>query len=160
MSLSIALLDCSRELKIKIEKQGFDVSEGTIGFCTGSRKFPSAIYEKDVFIYNPTKLKKDGNSYIRARDIKELTPEFNLGEIDKHIQRGALLLTFINNLSDDKDDDEVQSRAYKWIPHIPDINKTKDFQPLIMNLDAPDYLSYKYISPLLNTDEIKKPHTQ
>jgi len=49
----ILLLDCSESLKNKLESQWFNVESGTLGFCTGVRKLPSQVYEKDVFIYNP-----------------------------------------------------------------------------------------------------------
>ena len=67
MTTKILLLDCSTDLTTKLKRQGFDVEEGTVGFCNRIRSLPSQVYEKDIFIYNPKSLAKlSGGNYINS----------------------------------------------------------------------------------------------
>jgi hypothetical protein len=54
--IPILLLDCSDELLKSLKNKGYDVEAGSVGFQTGVRHLPSQIYEKRIFIYNPTSL--------------------------------------------------------------------------------------------------------
>jgi hypothetical protein len=44
----LLLLDCPEALKEKLLREGFDVEAGTVGMCTGARRLPSQVYEKDI----------------------------------------------------------------------------------------------------------------
>ena len=77
----ILLLDCSESPKNKLESQWFNVESGTLGFCTGVRKLPSQVYEKDVFIYNPESCSEGeaplGKGLLAKSDaIRDLSPEY------------------------------------------------------------------------------------
>ncbi|MBU0534250.1 MAG: hypothetical protein KJ887_05605 [Candidatus Omnitrophica bacterium] len=127
---SILLLDCSSSLTEKLKHQGFDVDSGTIGFCNGIRNLPCQVYEKDVFVYDPHCFARNEHGCISSSDIHDLTPEYSLSNLSRHIYRGATFLIFINRIVDDL---KKQNEAYNWIPSIPGILFTKDYKPLAGN---------------------------
>jgi len=156
MTPSILLLDCSSDLIEKLKRQGFDVTYGTIGFCTGSRQLPSQVYEKDIFIYNPRYFaRREGGGYMGIGQIKDYTPEYSLEYLQDHILRGATFLIFINRIADDL---EKQNEAYNWIPFMPRIYFTKDHQ-LIAYRIGEDY-NYNYLAPIVLEKELKTPALQ
>jgi hypothetical protein len=156
MMPSILLLDCSSTLTERLRRQGFDVSTGTIGFCTGIRQLPCQVYEKDVIIYNPSMVAcgMGGYGYISKTDIRNCTPEYDLIHLHDHILRGATILIFVNYVAKDLD---TQNQAYKWIPLMPLIGRTKDERihtyPLVQG-------NYKYLAPIISETYIKKPVLQ
>src|SRR5437762_12809297 len=92
--MRILLLDCFDSLANKLKARGFDVESGTVGFSTGFRQLPSQVYEKDIFIYNPT-------SVFTEENIDDVSREYNLGDLERRITSGAIFLAFINPLSND-----------------------------------------------------------
>jgi hypothetical protein len=115
------LLDCATELETRLRAQGFDVESGTVGFCTGVRKLPAQLYEKDVIIYNPLAVSQGATTSKEL--IEDKTPEFELKYLESRIRNGATLLVFVNRLSDSI---ESQRALYSWIPHMPGIRFTSD----------------------------------
>jgi len=153
---SILLLDCSKELAEKLERQGFEVDLGTIGFCDKKRQLPSQVYEKDIFIYNPRSFKKyDRGAYIETDDIEDLTPEYSLDHLSEHIQRGATFLIFVNRIADDI---EKQNEAYDWIPFMPTIQFTKDSQAIVRRVS--EDLNYNFLTPIVLQNSLKVPILQ
>lgn len=144
---SILLLDCSKELEENLIQQGFDVESGTIGFISGERKLPCQIYEKDVIIYNPDKslLPQDTND-IGPGNITDLTPQFNLGEVHAHVQRGATVLAFVKPLTDKL----PKNMPYHWIPAIPQMSSTMDKLISIPTFDT-------FLKPILAPASLKLP---
>lgn len=124
MTPNILLLDCSYELKEKLERQGFSVSTGTIGFSNTLRQLPSQIYENEVIVYNPTNIaRKTGGAFIGESDIRDVTPEYSLSHLRDHVMdRGATVLIFVNHLAEELNHGGV----YDWIPFMPKIVPTKD----------------------------------
>ncbi|MGD0922814.1 MAG: hypothetical protein ABSA70_13765 [Terriglobia bacterium] len=119
--LRILLLDCSENLRRRLESQGFDVESGTVGLCTGIRKLPSQVYEKDVFFYNPESLPED--RVVKKNSFKDLSPEYDLRHLEARIRDGAAFIGFVNRLSNSID---VQRCFYDWIPFVPGIEFTSD----------------------------------
>jgi hypothetical protein len=156
MTPSILLLDCTSTLTEKFKRQGFDVTSGTIGFCSGSRQLPSQVYEKNIFIYDPHYFSpKETGGYIGIGEIKDYTPEFSLAYLQDHILRGATFLIFVNRIADDP---EKQNGAYGWIPFMPRIHFTKDNQPLSVRIEEDS--NYKYLAPIVLQNELKTPVLQ
>jgi hypothetical protein len=113
--LKILLLDCSDSLKEKLQREGFDVEAGTVGFCTGVRKLPSQVYEKAVFFCDPTSIPTD--KVFRTEDtIKDETPQFDLAHLESRINAGGTFVAFLNPLSGNIG---IQQRFYGWIPWMP-----------------------------------------
>lgn len=130
MTPNILLLDCSYTLKEKLERQGFSVSAGTIGFCSGVRSLPSQIYESEVIVYNPSFLARTSKgNFISSENINNVTPEYSLSHLKDHILKGATLLVFANHLGDGADPNE----AYEWIPFMPKLVPTKDHRVRIQS---------------------------
>lgn len=153
---SILLLDCSKELAKKLKRLGFEVDSGTIGFCNKERQLPSQVYEKDIFIYNPRSFKKDEHGiYIESYEIESRTPEYSLDHLSEHIERGATFLIFVNHLADDI---RKQNEAYDWIPFMPEIEFTKDRQPIAIRLS--EYPYYGYLAPIVLQNNLKVPILQ
>lgn len=155
MMPSILLLDCSNALSENLKHQGFDVSSGTIGFCNAIRSLPSQVYEKDIIIYNPGYFERRTGGYIQAPDIINRTPEYSLGHLQSHIQRGATFLVFVNHIADDL---EKQNEAYEWIPFMPIIHFTKDHKPRRVSVEGD--ARYKYLAPISLLGELKIPVLQ
>jgi hypothetical protein len=95
--IRILLLDCSETLESKLKAQGFDVESGTVGYCTGVRKLPSQVYEKEIFIYDPSV--NDRRLFIDT-EIKDLSPQYGFEYIKPRIQSGATFVVFLNRISD------------------------------------------------------------
>lgn len=159
MQPSILLLDCSENLEGRLKVQGFDVESGTIGFCDGNRKLPRPIYEKNIFIYNPTNIKQGGARSMPGGAVTNQTPEFKLEEVYAQIKRGAVLLAFVNDVAADPN---VRMEAYSWIPNMPGIVSTKDYQILPIDNDNPTYrVDRPYLSSLAAVPkEVKNPVLQ
>jgi len=155
MRPSILLLDCSSALVQKLKRQGFDVESGTIGFCTGTRHLPCQVYERDIIIYNPSLFARKENGYIATSDIQDVTPEYSLTHLGNHILRGATILVFINRVADDL---TKQNEAYSWIPFMPEIQFTKDHQPIAVKI-ADDY-HYNFLAPVVVQKDLKIPVLQ
>jgi hypothetical protein len=125
--IRILLLDCSATIEKKLKDQGFDVESGTVGFCTGTKKLPSQVYEKDIIVYDPSSIATfdSGNVSVimNPEDIKDATPQFSLAHLQSRIESGATMLVFVNRLSDHI---TVQERVYRWIPYMPSMQFTSD----------------------------------
>jgi len=150
----ILLLDCSEDLLTRLQRQGFDVSAGTVGFCTGVRQLPSQLYENDVVIYNPaTFAAPQEGVYLDRRDIQDLTPEYDISMLEECIINGGICLVFVNRVAGNLG---KQREAFGWIPYMPEIDFTKDSKPLIaqQNVYSRPYLS------ILNVDDLKNPVLQ
>src|SRR5258707_14379745 len=119
--LRILLLDCSESLRRKLENQGFNVESGTVGFCTGVRKLPSQVYEKDIFFYDPHALPENG--IVKKDTFKNLSPEYDLHYLEGRIRNGATVVVFVNHLSSSI---ELERLCYDWIPYMPQIEFTSD----------------------------------
>ncbi len=148
MNFSILLLDCESSWEEKLTKQGFDVESGTIGFTTGLRSLPTQPYEKDVFIYDPEKIKQIKSTYttseIQAYQIKDLTPEYSLNYVFDAITNGGILLTFAKPIA--KNQISLNS-AYSWTPLIPNLSFTKDFK---IDLIGPINPTLKIFAPIIS----------
>ncbi len=160
--LTILLLDCSESLKNKLESQGFNVESGTVGCCTGVRKLPSQVYEKNLFIYNPESC-SEGEEYLgksvltKSDAIKDLTPEYDLRHLEASIRDGGIFLSFVNGLSGVI---EKQNRIYQWIPFMPLIEFTSD--KIAYGNPLSQYPDYKvdYLLPIITTANLSYPVTQ
>jgi hypothetical protein len=176
---SILLLDCSRHLKKRLKRQGFDVVSGTVGFATGIAFLPAPIYEYDVIVYSPKSTDAARKKKITKKDDTESLPTEGSpleAELRRHyemsisanqttagdfeplsgnIKRGANVLIFINHVSDSI---ERLNAAYWWVPNMPQISPTQDFKPLI-----PDQLADEFqdvineLSPMLILEDLKSP---
>lgn len=127
MSRSILLLDCSKELFSRLHREGFAVSEGTVGYINGIKKLPSNIYEHDIVIYNPKPVNlRDKPGWMVAPIDK--TPEFELlsSNVENFVRMGGIILAFVNDLSPLHPGSEEE--AYGWIPEFPGTLSTKDFK--------------------------------
>lgn len=123
MTPNILLLDCSYELKEKLERQGFSVSSGTMGFSNGTRLLPHQLYESEVIVYNPRLIIRDKNGNTPTPDtINDLSPEYHVDVLRDHLMKGATILVFANYMGDGVD----ANSAYSWIPLIPKLIPTKD----------------------------------
>ena len=157
----ILLLDCSDLLEQKLKAQGFNVESGTAGFCTGIRKLPSQIYEKDVIIYDPTSAAKEGSKdfqvLISPDLVKDATPQYSLTHLQSRIEGGATFLVFVNRLSDHI---KIQEQPYKWIPFMPPIQFTSDKIVGVNRFDEyPDW-EWKILAPIVTTDGLDLPVLQ
>lgn len=154
MAPSILLLDCSEELRQRLERLGYAVQTGTVGFATGERNLPAQIYESDLIIYDPKKLFDDDlNRNISESDIDDETPEFPLSLLKDHFLRGATVLVFANKLSSDISDAD-QDTAYNWIPYMPRMEFTKDNQVYTQQLG---HTNYDHFIPLQDVNGLQKP---
>jgi hypothetical protein len=149
MNKSILLLDSTNEILEKFQKQGFNIEAGTTGFCDRVRSFPSQLYEKDIFIYDPV-LKNDSNDFYPAHTIADGTPEFSIGEITTALVNGGVLLVIVKPLTKDPN---LLIPAYSWIPNMPAPQFTKDN---IVNIKDADIPFAKTLMPL-TTPELRKP---
>jgi hypothetical protein len=146
------LLDCSNVLTQKLQSQGFDVESGTAGFCTGVRHLPSQIYEKDIFIYNPSYVQKSSE-----KDIANISPEYNIQYLQPAINRGATVLIFVNRVSEKI---EEQNAAYSWIPYMPLISFTKDKTVDANGFSRYPASDYRFFAPLVGKDQLSIPVLQ
>jgi len=146
------MLDCSDVLTRRLQNQGFDVESGTAGFCTGIRNLPSQVYEKQIFVYNPSYLVKS-----KETDIDDVSPEYSLQYLEPTISRGATFLTFVNHVSEQI---EGQNAVYSWIPHMPSILFTKDKIVAANKFDHyPDY-DCGYLVPIVAKNQLQIPVLQ
>lgn len=155
MAHSILLLDCSDELKKGLEKLGYSVEAGTIGFATGVRNLPSQIYESNIIIYNPQKIfRTDLSRNISEEiDVEDETPEFPLSHLKDHFMRGAMILVFANKLDEDISHAD-QDTSYNWIPSMPRMDFTKDTKVGATRLE---YTNYGHFSPLQELRDLETP---
>ncbi len=123
MKPGVLCLDTSPAIARAIRKFGWEVDEGTLGFCTGARRLPCQIYDKDVFVYCPSI--EAGKRVATSGEFMDETPHFWLGEIATHLPRGGVLVAFLNNLDLDAG---RQREAYSWIPAIPGLSPAMDTQ--------------------------------
>jgi hypothetical protein len=126
--VKILLLDCSESLENKLASQGFHVESGSVGYCTGVRKLPSQVYEKDLFIYNPESCSEEEPLGVLGQigqidNVKDLSPEYDLQYLEARIKNGAVFLPFVNRLYGIV---EKQNKLYRWIPFMPPIEFTSD----------------------------------
>jgi len=152
--IPILLLDCSPQLLETLQRQGFDVEAGTIGFQTGVRRLPSQVYEKTIFIYDPTSLFQRNGHDIQWGEIQDLTPHFGLERLRSRIESGATCLIFVNPLSLSEGN---QNAAYSWIPYMPPLALTHD--KLIGSNSFTDYpdLKWKALAPIVNKHDVELP---
>jgi len=144
---SILLLDCSEEIFERLKKQGHDVQQGSIGFVSGVRSFPTALYEKNVFVYDPAKHKQKGGSHLAGVEIQNKTPEFSISEMESAILGGGVFLCFLRPLANDT---AILNRPYRWIPSMPLLSSTKDSKVTSSN-------SIPIFAPLIRIDKLKLP---
>jgi hypothetical protein len=152
--IPILLLDCSEELLKRLQKQGYDADAGTVGFQTGARYLPSQVYERTIFIYNPTSFfRKDGGE-IQLDDIHNSTPQFAIEKLKERIENGGTCLIFVNPLSKFQ---KNQNAAYDWIPYMPLIVPTHD-KVIISNSfsNYPDS-AWELLAPIINKHEMDLP---
>lgn len=121
--IKILLLDCLPTIAEQLSKQGYNVESGTIGFATGVRFLPSQLYEKQVFFYSPNNLVIRDGRPIEEQEIADVTREYPLEYLEDSIRKGGTFVAFVNRIIDDL---KGQSRAYSWIPFMPQIQFTKD----------------------------------
>lgn len=186
MNPSILLLDCSTQLEERLKRQGFDVASGSVGSPNRKVYLPGPVYEYEVIIYNPmsatvqdntrggadtllTSLETVSNSvkYAERRIPYHDEIVFEFGPLVDHIRRGAIVLLFINPVS------EIPIRlntAYSWVPNMPEIAATQDFKPL-SSLSLVELYEIKEdkkshvkniteLAPVLTTDNLKRPVRQ
>lgn len=150
--IRILILDCSELLTRKLRSQDFDVESGTVGFCTGIRNLPSQVYEKQVFIYNPSWI-----ATPKEKDINDASPEYSLQYVEPTIVRGATFLIFVNHVSDQI---EGQNAAFSWIPHMPPILFTKDRLVFANRLDTYPDSECSPLVPIVAKDQLQIPVLQ
>ena len=153
--LRILLLDCSEFLRVKLENQGFHVEAGWVGHCTGFRKLPSQVYEKDIFFYNPVTIPESGG--IGNEVIKNLSPEFDLSYLEKTIHAGGTFVGFINRLSNSI---EVQRQVYGWIPYAPGIEFTSDRIVIGNPFSTYPETEVSYLAPIVTPPKLSLPVLQ
>jgi hypothetical protein len=168
VNVSILLLDCSKNLEEKLKRQGFDVASGSVGYVSGTQQLPGPVYEYDVIIYNPTgtfpSAFNSGDVLERNYQLSVLREQnaANVEPLWSHVQSGAIVLIFINDLPDGFD---FLNTAYSWVPNMPQIAATQDFKPCILE---PEHLAANQtfadaigeLSPLLTIDDLKRPVRQ
>jgi hypothetical protein len=148
VNVSILLLDCSKELAEKLERQGFDVASGNAGYVTPKSFLPGPVYEYEVIIYDPHEpkssvqtstgesevvsavepplevaLKSAAKAELEALQGRKRGTEFD--PLYEHLDRGAILLAFINHISDSL---TSLNAAYSWLPNMPKIAATQDYK--------------------------------
>jgi hypothetical protein len=159
--IRILLLDCAASIEQNLKAQGFDVESGAIGFCDGVKRLPSQIYEKDVFVYNPTFLgtRAAGNTHaiLSPDQVRDDTPEYSLKHLQSRVESGATLLVFVNRLSDVL---SVQRMAYSWIPFMPTIEFTSDKHVVANALDGYPDSRWRVMSPIVTKDDLVLPVLQ
>lgn len=155
--IRILLLDCSASLEQKLKSQGFDVESGTVGFCTGVRKLPSQVYEKDVFIYNPTSVAKVAGVFITGDQFRDATPEYSLKYLQSRIEYGATFLVFVNRVSDVL---RIQEIPYKWIPFMPPIESTSDKVVAVNSFSVYPDSQWRVLLPIVTKEGLALPVLQ
>ncbi len=150
MTISILLLDCSDNLADLLERQGFNVSVGSMGFGEATRYLPNPLYENQIIIYNPKKI-----IYWQSQ-ITDATPEYTLQPLAEHIKRGATVLAFVNPSGVDSDFVKLQN-AYAWIPGIPNISPTKDHKVIAAGGLSNAWVEAEVYAPLIDVHELKIP---
>jgi hypothetical protein len=151
----ILLLDCSKQLERKLKEQGFDIETGTSGFCTGIRRLPSQLYEKDVIIYNPETVSPGEPIYEET--IEDKTPEYNLAYLESRIRNGATFLVFLNPLSNTLDG---QRAPYQWIPYMPVTEFTSDKHVLVNPFEVYPDSEWRMLAPIVTTENLASPVLQ
>lgn len=154
----VLLLDCSELIEKKLRDQGYAVSAGTVGHCTGVRSFPSQVYENEVIVYDPrsveTKDSEGTPGMVLEAQIKDLTPHYSLEPLQAHIEGGATLLIFLNKISNFI---KPQDRAYRWIPFMPSMQFTSDQRIGVNNFDRyPDY-QQAMLAPVVTRHDVALP---
>jgi hypothetical protein len=152
--IRILLLDCSEVLEARLKDQGFNVETGTVGYCTGMRKLPSQVYEKDIIVYNPARMTAGDGGLFTEASIKNETPQFDLNYLESRIKTGATLLAFLNPVWSHL---EGVRRSYEWLPFMPPIGVTCD--KLIYANRFGDYPASElsFLSPVVETAAIDIP---
>ncbi|HLV97007.1 MAG TPA: hypothetical protein VKS44_17575 [Candidatus Acidoferrales bacterium] len=154
--IRILLLDCSRHLESRLKDQGFDVESGTAGFCTGVRRLPSQVYEKDIVVYNPIEISLDGG-IIYEQMIEDETPEYSLEYLTATIDRGATVVVFLNRLSGNL---EAQRIPYRWIPYMPPLDFTSDKLVHANPFESYPDSEWKLLSPIVSIRDLALPVLQ
>lgn len=151
-------MDCSKDLEETLEHQGFDVASGTVGLCTGVRKLPSQVYEKDIFIYDPGSAAVEGCATFEAitskRQITDSSPQFSLEHLKSRIENGATFLTFANRVSTII---SVQNAMYSWIPFMPSMAFTEDRAIIGTDFSAYPASKYAHLTPIATPHELALP---
>lgn len=146
MNKSILLLDSTDKILDKFTKQGFDIQAGSVGFCSTKRSFPTQLYEKDIFIYDPV-LKPEIVGFTPS--IENLTPQFGISEMFTAIKNGGVLLALVKELTEVPN---LMNMAYGWIPLMPQLNPTMDN---IVTINKSGSSEFKLFSPLLGSPIVK-----
>jgi len=159
--IRVLLLDCSKSIEQNLKAQGFDVEAGTVGFCGGIRNLPSQVYEKDIFIYDPTSITtyddESGSVILHEYEIENTTPEYDLSHLESRIEAGATILVFVNRLSEHIDE---QRRPYDWVPFMPPMQFTKDKTVHTNQFDEHPHWQHKVFLPIVTTQGLDLPVLQ
>jgi hypothetical protein len=148
--LKILLLDCPDWLNEKLLREGFDVEAGTVGMCTGIRRLPSQVYEKDIFFYSPEQVSADV-----ARDgCRDETPHFSLSKLESRIRAGATFVAFVNPLCKEV---VQQNSLYSWIPFMPPLDSTHDKIVFATEFDSYPLTEFSALAPVVSIDELHLP---
>jgi len=145
--LRVLLLDCSESLKDKLERQGFPVEAGTMGFSTGHRKLPSQVYEHDVFFYNPEKSPTTSGP-------DDLSPEYDVRHIAARIESGGTLVVFLNKVAGNIDHERL---IYSWIPYMPPLQLTSDKIVFENTFERYPDSKAEHLAPIVTTDHLSHP---
>ena len=154
--IRILLLDCASALEERLKNQGFNVESGTVGACTGVRKLPSQVYEKDVFVYNPTEVLNVGR-VINVQSAEDRTPQYSLGPLRSRIENGATLLVFVNKLVQNA---ALQNAIYDWIPFMPKIDFTHDDIVVASSFERYPDFNWELLAPIAAVNEVDLPVLQ
>jgi len=187
MDPSILLLDCSEALANRLRRFGYSVASASVGYLQPRKALPAPIYEYEVIIYNPmaTDLPQTQiSSELEATSGDPLgSPldamlkkgyESELSRISRtgalhddvirdflplpdHVQKGAILVAFINAITDDI---AFLNQVYSWIPNMPQLERTRDSKidtvfDTRQGIIAPQ--DFLWLSPVLSVDILKRP---
>jgi hypothetical protein len=156
--LKILLLDCPNSLKDKLLGQGFDVEAGTVGMCTGVRRLPSQVYEKDLIFYSPeiaSNLPEKLGNIQGVQSITDETPYFPFSHLDSRIKAGATFIAFINPVSKAL---SIQQSFYSWVPEMPPLAFTHDKLIYPCNFKAYPESEFKdQLAGLVQIDQLSIP---
>jgi hypothetical protein len=150
--LNTLLLDCADSLREKLVHEGFSVEAGTVGMCTGFRRLPSQVYEKEIFFYNPEQVNL--SRPLGTLAYQDLTPQFSLSNLEARIKNGATFVAFLNPIVEEI---AQLNNLYKWIPFMPPLEFSHDKVVIPNDFDSWQADNFKQLEPLVCTEELQIP---
>ncbi|HUV42605.1 MAG TPA: hypothetical protein VMY36_01730 [Patescibacteria group bacterium] len=146
--MKILLIDCDTKIEKALSAMGARVSVGTLGFESGERYIPVALYEQDIIVFNPSSVsfiedeiveEKEGKLYFPS--IKMTGPLVTRDDMNDFFDKGGVFIVFYNPLVADI---KKEMAIYEWLTNqiIAEPSNDRDLTK-VMFPDDDEYIPFK-----------------